>query len=1465
MRIQSNDIVLLDTTDSKKIDLHITSNHPTIQIYDQNASQGTLTPDWSTNPLKLTPIVYVDSTDITNELTSFTWTKIKGSETSEEQVSTSKILNIINNDLDESMTIRYKCTVVYNGKSFSNEITFARVDTGKNGVDGKSAPAIKAQYSINGTSNWATTLDSSVHKYIRFSYDNGATWTSAIKISGEDGKSVEIKGIAYTKTTPVTGANIVLYSDAATTVPITNATEGDFYLVDGYLCVYNGTNFVCTGQIQGPPGQKGDSYYLFIRYADNANGGGISTTPEGKTYIGFYRSSVNQVPTDVSATTWNWSKFVGDNAKSINLTASAQVFKVDKSNTISPTTITVTAQAVNTSVSAWTYSTDGGKTFASTLPAGVTRSGNVVTLIGTSVTANSIVIKASDGTYSDVLTIYKAIDGIDGDIGPDGKPAPIVFLSNENMSFAANASGQVVGTTVYCNVVAYSGTTKVVPELGVITGLPTGMSINTDNIETTIYNEKKIPIVIADNATLGSANSISSAININITSPVNTTLKLNWSKINSGTPGVGIKSTTVWYGVSDSASTKPPESSWQSTIPTVAEGKYLWTITVIDYTDDTVQDTVAYTYAKQGVKGETGSPGSPVTVSSIQYQAGTSATTAPTGTWSNTVVSVAEGSYLWTKTTFSDGKIAYGVAKQGTSGAPGTPASLVNITPSAMYFKSTTGKDGTFTPEYIYLYPRFQNVVYSNWQYSIDGGVTWVSASGANGLTISTYNSIANTLRISRASTLYTDTVTSISFRCNSATSGVYDTVSVAKIYDVVDLEIGGRNLLLNTGFDGANKKYSLPSSVTSGEGGLTFTLSEPLSAGTEIALKFQVRGLANINAYWIMTGGNVSQTAILKNKISATNFSAVELHYTIPSGKTLNSIFICTAYGNSTPGTDWFEIKAKSLKLELGNTFTDWTPAPEDIDTNIKTLTNSIVDIRTTANSAVSRVTETEKSVTTINNNISSITDRVSAAEQKITADAIVSTVTKSNTYTSDLGKKVSTNEIISKINQTAETITISANKIGLLGATNIPDLTADKIKGGTLTLGGSSAATQNGQMLVKNASDTDVVKLNKDGVIVKSGHLAVARDFTNQTYNWDTNTWTTTTNTSQLDLGDDFIRMGAYGTGGYANSMTLLDDGLRFQGIAQGVGSWGSFVGHDSNGYFVIQDTVRSNISFKDSEDAEMANISSGGFYINGPVYGGATSGNARLFTNVFVKNFPSQPTGYICVKLGSATLTQGSMITIKGHITSYQNSTSFEASCYFYSSTGTFYGGVATMTNPDVLKEVYFAERNGYAYLILGASNAVWSYPTVAIDSLSVGYAGNTAYEWTYGWDAVVYSNITSNFTKIAACTRGGINVTLWTGAILSGATITLSENIRNFKFLTCVMGDASISWGITMGAFMDSDISELHFGAIYTDANSIAGANLYGVRFNINSTTSLTMQACGTKSGGGAYMRKIVGWR
>ena len=69
-----------------------------------------------------------------------------------------------------------------------------------------------------------------------------------------------------------------------------------------------------------------------------------------------------------------------------------------------------------------------------------------------------------------------------------------------------------------------------------------------------------------------------------------------------------------------------------------------------------------------GPKGATGVNGTSVTVSSTTYQVGSSNTTVPTGSWSSTIVSASPGQYLWTKITFSDGKVAYSVARQGANG-----------------------------------------------------------------------------------------------------------------------------------------------------------------------------------------------------------------------------------------------------------------------------------------------------------------------------------------------------------------------------------------------------------------------------------------------------------------------------------------------------------------------------------------------------------------------------------------------------------------------------------------------------------------------------------------------------------------------------------------------------------------------------------------------------------------------------
>ena len=228
----------------------------------------------------------------------------------------------------------------------------------------------------------------------------------------------------------------------------------------------------------------------------------------------------------------------------------------------------------------------------------------------------------------------------------------------------------------------------------------------------------------------------------------------------TGATGNGISSVTITYGVSSSASAHP--SSWQSTLPTVPQGQYLWTRTITDYTDASVADTVSYTYALQGkdgakgATGNTGAPGSPgkdgtsVTVSSIQYQVGTSPTTAPTGTWSNSVLATSTGQYLWTKTTFSDGTIAYGVAAHGSTGPQG-PKGADGKSPTVSVSKSGTvttitvhNADGSTTTQKVNdgtngtpgAKGADGKTTYLHVKYSNDNGATFTANSGE---TVGTY------------------------------------------------------------------------------------------------------------------------------------------------------------------------------------------------------------------------------------------------------------------------------------------------------------------------------------------------------------------------------------------------------------------------------------------------------------------------------------------------------------------------------------------------------------------------------------------------------------------------------------------------------------------------------------------------------------------------------------------------------
>ncbi|MFK5236194.1 hypothetical protein ACI3SI_14265, partial [Lactococcus lactis] len=86
-----------------------------------------------------------------------------------------------------------------------------------------------------------------------------------------------------------------------------------------------------------------------------------------------------------------------------------------------------------------------------------------------------------------------------------------------------------------------------------------------------------------------------------------------------------------------------------------------------------------------GRDGIAGKDGKGIKATAITYQASTNGTTAPTGTWSTSVPSVAKGSFLWTRTiwTYTDNttETGYAVAYMGTNGNNGT--------------NGIAGKDGT--------------------------------------------------------------------------------------------------------------------------------------------------------------------------------------------------------------------------------------------------------------------------------------------------------------------------------------------------------------------------------------------------------------------------------------------------------------------------------------------------------------------------------------------------------------------------------------------------------------------------------------------------------------------------------------------------------------------------------------------------------------------------------------------------
>ena len=439
---------------------------------------------------------------------------------------------------------------------------------------------------------------------------------------------------------------------------------------------------------------------------------------------------------------------------------------------------------------------------------------------------------------------------------------------------------------------------------------------------------------------------------------------ISGQKGQDGTNGKGIK-TIVNYYLASSSSTgvTTSTSGWTTEVQSMTSTKkYLWNYERVTYTDDSTTNTspaIIGVYGRDGQNGANGTDGQDgVGIKSIReyYLATNSASgvTSSTSGWTETVQTpTKDKKYLWNyevivytnNTTYTGAPRIIGNFAQ--DGANGSSAKSVDIMATSQVFKS---KDGgkTFTPDTVVLTPTLQNVTYSNWQYSDDGGKTWKAIASNLGMTVA---DSTKALTISKNSSAFTDTITSLVFRVNTNDSKYYDTMTVSRLVDATELEIGTVNRVLKTSveksFSIANQSnyvihaYDIANDVS----GRTVTIAFDYEAtnvvkGTNALAKFQ------------------SQWTDSDNK---TQYYP-SFDFDLPTGNSKGTIVSDPIeFGNFKDGTtaqfrfrfDYIScgFKIKNARVLVGHKDTGWTPAPEDVEESIGNVNNSLNEFQNTVN----------------------------------------------------------------------------------------------------------------------------------------------------------------------------------------------------------------------------------------------------------------------------------------------------------------------------------------------------------------------------------------------------------------------------------------------------------------------------------------------------------------------------------
>ena len=298
-----------------------------------------------------------------------------------------------------------------------------------------------------------------------------------------------------------------------------------------------------------------------------------------------------------------------------------------------------------------------------------------------------------------------------------------------------------------------------------------------------------------------------------------------WAKIkgeagakgDKGDTGKGVKSTSVAYQVSTSGTTVPT-GTWSGSVPSASAGQYLWTRTIITYTDNTT--STIYSVGRMGTNGANGTNGKSIgsVVNYYLATASSSGVTTATSGWTTAVQSVsAAKKYLWNYEVvkYTDGTVASTTAPciigsygdRGSKGDKGDTGSTGNGIKSITEHYAVSASNSTVPTSWSSTVPtmtesnkylwNYETITYTNGT-TVDTTKRVIGVYGNKGATGATgsqgYSLVANVVRDAFTESQWTRYGTINHEETWSSTSGIRNGCRIGDMFAIVGTATDTKN-----------------------------------------------------------------------------------------------------------------------------------------------------------------------------------------------------------------------------------------------------------------------------------------------------------------------------------------------------------------------------------------------------------------------------------------------------------------------------------------------------------------------------------------------------------------------------------------------------------------------------------------------------------------------------------------------